>query len=58
MVPENEPITPGLHSATAETLEPKIIKQAIEQLHTEGQLPLKPYKQYLCKHMNVETSLV
>ena len=58
MVPENEPTTPGLHSTTAETLEPKIVKQAIEQLHTEGQLSLKLYRQYLHKHMNVETSPV
>ena len=58
MVPENKSTTPGLHSATTETLEPEIIKQAIEQLRTEGQLPLKRYKQYLHKHMNVETSLV
>ena len=58
MVPENEPTTPGLHSTTTETLEPEIIKQAIEQLCTEGQLSLKPYRQYLHKHMNVETSPV
>ena len=58
MVPENKPTTPGLHSATTETLEPKIIKQAIEQLRTKGQLSLKPYRQYLHKHMNVEASPV
>ena len=61
VVPEDEPTTPGLHSATTETLEPEIIKQAIEQCIeqcTEGQLSLKPYKQYLHTHMNVETSSV
>ena len=59
MVPENEPTTPGLHSTTAETLEPKIIKKKLLNNYApRDNFPFKPYRQYLHKHMNVETSSV